>query len=175
MFRVLMQTGFYESFAQFRQPLTFLSAMPGSSLTERLSSFVKTNSTNGFMLLWVLAQAVLVLSRGVQLAGLVHGLREPAYRGATLILAATIVVFPCADRTGRVAQIPHSDRAAVADLVRHGMGVAARSTRTPKHVNANGRTMTAQPPLRITLPAILLGALALRWGYALIMYSTMGV
>lgn len=93
MFRVLMQTGFYESFAQFRQPLTFFSAMPGGSLTERLSNFVRTNATNGFMLLWVLAQAVLVLSRGVQLAGLVHGLREPAYRGATLILAATIVYF----------------------------------------------------------------------------------
>jgi hypothetical protein len=93
MFRVLMQTGFYESFAQFRQPLTFLSAMPGRSVTERLSNFVKTNSTNTFMLLWVLAQAALVLSRGVQLAGLVRGLREPAYRGATLILAATIAYF----------------------------------------------------------------------------------
>ncbi len=67
--------------------------MPGSSLTERLSNFVKTNATNGFMLLWVLAQAALVLSRGAQLAGLVHGLREPAYRGATLILAATIIYF----------------------------------------------------------------------------------
>ena len=78
---------------EFRQPLTFFSAMQGTSLTERLSNFVKTNSTNGFMLLWVLAQVALLLSRGVQLAGLVHGLREPAYRGATLILAATIVYF----------------------------------------------------------------------------------
>jgi 4-amino-4-deoxy-L-arabinose transferase-like glycosyltransferase len=93
MFRVLMQTGFYESFAQFRQPLTFLSAMPGASLPERISSFIDVNKTNAFMLLWVLAQAALVLSRGVQLAGLIHGLREPAYRGATLILAVTIVYF----------------------------------------------------------------------------------
>ena len=46
--------------------------------------------------------------------------------------------------------------------------------RAPKRINANGRTMTAQPPLRITLPAILLAALALRWGYALIIYRTMG-
>src|SRR5204863_351073 len=68
-------------------------ATPGLTGGERLSNFVKTNSTNAFMLLWVLAQAVLVLSRGVQLVGLVHGLREPAYRGATLILAATIVYF----------------------------------------------------------------------------------
>ena len=34
--------------------------------------------------------------------------------------------------------------------------------------------MTTQPSVRITLPAILLGALALRWGYALILYFTMG-
>jgi hypothetical protein len=93
MFRVLMQTGFYESFAQFHQPLTFLSAMPGTTTTERLTNFIKTNAANGFMIMWVLAQAALLLSRGVQLAGLVHGLREPAYRGATLILAATIVYF----------------------------------------------------------------------------------
>lgn len=93
MFRVLMQTGFYESFAQFRQPPAFLSAMPGRNVTERISSFVSVNKTNVFMMLWVLAQAALVLSRVVQLAGLVHGLREPACRGATLILAATIVYF----------------------------------------------------------------------------------
>jgi 4-amino-4-deoxy-L-arabinose transferase-like glycosyltransferase len=46
--------------------------------------------------------------------------------------------------------------------------------RAPKRINANGLTMTAQPSFRITLPAILLGALALRWGYALILYFTMG-
>jgi 4-amino-4-deoxy-L-arabinose transferase-like glycosyltransferase len=93
MFRVLMQTGFYESFAQFRRPLTFFSAMPGTGMTERISNFISTNKTNVFMLLWVLAQTALVFSRGLQLAGLVHGLREPAYRGAALILAATIIYF----------------------------------------------------------------------------------
>ncbi len=93
MFRVLMQTGFYESFAQFRQQPSFLSAMPGHSATERMSNFVAANRTNVFMMLWVLTQVALVLSRLVQLAGLVHGLREPAFRGATLILAATIVYF----------------------------------------------------------------------------------
>jgi hypothetical protein len=93
MFRVLMQTGFYESFAQFRQEPAFLSAMPGSSFTDRLSNFITANKTNGFMLLWVLAQGTLLLSRAVQLAGLIHGLREPDNRGATLILAATIAYF----------------------------------------------------------------------------------
>jgi 4-amino-4-deoxy-L-arabinose transferase-like glycosyltransferase len=93
MFRVLMQTGFYESFAQFRQEPKFLSAMPGSSMSERIANFVAANKTNGFMLLWVAAQIALLLSRLVQLGGLVHGLREPAYRGATLILVATIAYF----------------------------------------------------------------------------------
>lgn len=93
MFRVLMQTGFYETFAQFRQPATFFSAMSGRTFTERLSNFTAANSTNTFMMLWLLAQTTLVLSRGVQLVGLVHGLREPATRGATVILASTIAYF----------------------------------------------------------------------------------
>jgi 4-amino-4-deoxy-L-arabinose transferase-like glycosyltransferase len=93
MFRVLMQTGFYESFAQFRQAPAFLSAMPGNSMSERLANFVAANKTNGFMLLWVAAQIALLLSRLVQFGGLVHGLREPAYRGATFILVATIAYF----------------------------------------------------------------------------------
>jgi 4-amino-4-deoxy-L-arabinose transferase-like glycosyltransferase len=93
MFRVLMQTGFYETFAQFRQPATFFSAMPGRTFAERLSNFAEANSTNTFMILWLLAQSALVLSRFVQLAGLVHGLREPATRGAALILAFTIAYF----------------------------------------------------------------------------------
>lgn len=93
MFRVLMQTGFYESFAQFRQAPAFLSAMPGNSTSERAANFVAANKTNVFMLLWAVAQGALLLSRFVQLGGLVQGLREPAYRGATLILAATIAYF----------------------------------------------------------------------------------
>jgi hypothetical protein len=39
----------------------------------------------------------------------------------------------------------------------------------PKNIRINRMTMTAPPSLRITLPAILFGALALRWGYALIL------
>jgi 4-amino-4-deoxy-L-arabinose transferase-like glycosyltransferase len=93
MFRVLMQTGFYESFSQFRREPSFLSAMPGNSTSEQLRHFITTNKTNAFMILWVLAQAALVLSRLVQLAGLFRGLREPTLRGATLILAATIAYF----------------------------------------------------------------------------------
>lgn len=93
MFRVLMQTGFYESFAQFRQRPSFLSAMPGNGTGERLANFVTANKTNVFMMLWVLAQAALVLSRLVQLTGLIYGMREPDFRGATLILVATIAFF----------------------------------------------------------------------------------
>ncbi len=93
MFRVLMQTGFYESFAQFRREPAFLSAMPGNATGERLNNFIAANKTNVFMMLWVLAQGALLLSRLVQLAGLFHGLRSPAYRGATLLLLATITYF----------------------------------------------------------------------------------
>jgi 4-amino-4-deoxy-L-arabinose transferase-like glycosyltransferase len=120
MFRVLMQTGFYESFAQFRQQPTFLSSIPGSSTRERLSNFIAANKTNVFMLLWAAAQAMLVLSRLVQLGGLFHGLREPAYRGATLILAATIGYFLVL--TGPVASPKYRIPIEPALLILFGMG-----------------------------------------------------
>lgn len=93
MFRVLMQTGFYESFAQFRQPANFLSSMPGEPFSSRIGNFLAANKNNLFMWLWGLAQVTLILSRFVQLAGLAVGLREPAYRGATIILFVTIAYF----------------------------------------------------------------------------------
>ena len=41
--RNLIQTGFYETLTQFRQPTTFFSAMPGVTFRERLSNFLNTN------------------------------------------------------------------------------------------------------------------------------------
>jgi 4-amino-4-deoxy-L-arabinose transferase-like glycosyltransferase len=127
MFRVLMQTGFYESFAQFRQEPAFLSAMPGGSTSERLSNFIAANRTNGFMLFWFVAQVALLLSRLVQLGGLVHGLREPAYRGATLILAATIAYFLVL--TGPVASPKYRIPLEPPLLILFGMGWAWMSDR----------------------------------------------
>ena len=92
-FKNLIQTGFYEVLAQFGQPATFLSAMPGQTTSERLLNFVKTNATNVFMILWVVSQAALVLSRLVQLAGLGSGLVNRATRPYALFLAMTIVYF----------------------------------------------------------------------------------
>ncbi len=93
MFRVLMQTGFYKSFAQFRQPAHFISSMSGDSFLTRMGNFLVANKSNPFMWLWALAQAALIASRLIQLVGLVIGLPEPAYRGATIILLATIGYF----------------------------------------------------------------------------------
>jgi 4-amino-4-deoxy-L-arabinose transferase-like glycosyltransferase len=54
------------------------------------------------------------------------------------------------------------------------MDLAAGRVGTPKHIDPGGLTMSAQPSPPITLPAILLGAFVLRWGYALTLYVTMG-
>lgn len=92
-FRNIIQTGFYGVFAQFGKPPTFFSAMLGGSIGERLSSFVKTNSSNVFMLLWLIAQVSLVLSRVVQFIGFGAGIVNPAMRPYAIVLGMTVVYF----------------------------------------------------------------------------------
>jgi len=103
----LMQTGFYQVLVQFNQPLTFLSAMPGENFAERLQAFVQTNKSNIFMLLWACSQAALIVSRVIQLFGIVAGLSHKPTRGQTMLLIATVGYFlalngPIADPKYRV-------------------------------------------------------------------------
>jgi len=88
-----IQTGVYETLTQFRQANTFLSAMPGSSMGERVANFIKINRDHLFMGFWVLAQATLLLSRLVQLVGVAGGLTNRAARPMTVFLAMTFVYF----------------------------------------------------------------------------------
>ena len=92
-FKNVIQTGFYETLTQFRQPATFFSAMTGNNLAEKVGNFLTTNSTNIFMMLWVVAQVGLMLSRVVQLVGLGAGLTNPLIRPFTIVLIMTIVYF----------------------------------------------------------------------------------
>lgn len=88
-----IQTGFYETVTQFRQPANFLSAMPGDSFGEKLGNFFETNSTGVFMLIWFVAQIALLGSRVVQLVGFGAGLANPALRPFTIVLTMTILYF----------------------------------------------------------------------------------
>ena len=90
-FRNLFQTSFYFVIGQFNQPETFISAMPGSNLFERIAAFVSANYRNPFMVMWVISQVTLLLSRLVQGAGALTGLRQVQFRGQTILLLATII------------------------------------------------------------------------------------
>ncbi len=92
-FKNVIQTGFYETLTQFRQPATFFSAMTGNNATEKIGNFLKTNSTNTFMMLWAVAQGSLMLARVVQLVGLGAGLSKPHLRPFTILLTMTIIYF----------------------------------------------------------------------------------
>lgn len=110
-FRNLMQTGFYQVITQYHQPLTFFSAMRGDTLLQRATDFIVTNKTNPFMLMWLISQATLVLSRVVQVFGLVQGMIRRELRGPTLVLFWTILYFtaingPIADPRYRVPSEP---------------------------------------------------------------------
>jgi len=91
--RNLMQTGFYEVLAQFRQPQLFFSSIPGANFIQRFHNFLVANQTNYFMMIWAIAQISLIFMRVFQIGGAIHGLRQRELRGATVILLSTIIYF----------------------------------------------------------------------------------
>jgi 4-amino-4-deoxy-L-arabinose transferase-like glycosyltransferase len=110
-FKNLMQTSFYRVFTQYDQPLTFFSAMQGTTFFERLRNFALVNWGNFFMMMWILSQSCLVLSRVIQFYGVVRGLRVRHYRALTIILLVTILYFilingPIADPKYRIPVEP---------------------------------------------------------------------
>jgi len=92
-FRNLIQTGFYEVLTQFKQPLTFLSAMPGNSASERLINFFLINKTNAFMIMWAVSEITLIVSRVFQALGLWYGLRSREWRGVVVLLVVSVIYF----------------------------------------------------------------------------------
>jgi len=106
-FRNVFQTGFYAVLHQFNQPPTFLSAMPGKTIFERISAFISVNRANGFMWLWTLSQITLIFSRIAQAFGAITGLARAEYRGQTILLLVTIAYIlalngPIADPKYRI-------------------------------------------------------------------------
>jgi hypothetical protein len=93
MFKTLMQTGFYEVLSQFNQPTTFFGVVTGTSFIGRIHNFVDINRNNYFMMMWVVAQFSLVVSRLVQLYGVFVGVRAAETRGAAILLMITIIYF----------------------------------------------------------------------------------
>ena len=89
-FKNVFQTGFYAVLSQFNQPPTFLSAMAGKNIFERMLEFISVNRTNLFMMLWVVAQTSLVFFRIVQAMGAFVGLQRAEFRGATIVLLVTV-------------------------------------------------------------------------------------
>jgi hypothetical protein len=110
-FRNLMQTGFYQVLTQFNQPPNFFSAMHGTGVLDRIGEFVRINWNNPFMILWVISQFALVVSRAVQFLGALTGLTRPQFRGPTLLLIGLIVYVlalngPVADPKYRIPMEP---------------------------------------------------------------------
>lgn len=93
MFKTLMQTGFYEVLSQFNQPTTFFSVAVGTNFIERIHNFLDINRNNYFMMIWLVAQFSLVVSRLVQLYGVFVGVRAPETRGAAILLVVTAAYF----------------------------------------------------------------------------------
>ena len=110
-FRNLVQTGFYQVLTQYNEPQTFFSTISGTSFLDRLLKFLDVNRSHTFMILWMLSQGTLLLSRCVQLYGAILGLWRHEYRGSTILLLGTIFYFllingPIADPKYRMPMEP---------------------------------------------------------------------
>ena len=85
--------------------------MHGTGVLERIGEFVRTNWNNPFMILWVISQLALVVSRLVQFLGALTALARPQFRGPVLLLIVLIVYVlavngPVADPKYRIPMEP---------------------------------------------------------------------
>ena len=174
MFRVLMQTGFYESFAQFRQPAHFISSMSGDSFLTRMGNFLVANKSNPFMWLWALAQAALIASRLIQLVGLVIGLQSRHIAAPRLFSWRRSVIS--LSLLGRWLARSIDCRLNHLYFCCLEWGGCGSMTFLFAHSRCGDR-LTNDQISDIAVPTffvILISALVLRWGYALTLYATMG-
>jgi hypothetical protein len=91
--KTLFQTGFYDVLSQFNQPTTFFSTVKGANIAARIVNFAVINRANYFMMMWVMAQVCLVVSRIFQFYGLFEGLRSSDKRPYAVLLFATAAYF----------------------------------------------------------------------------------
>lgn len=92
-FKNLVQSSLYGITYQLEQPDSFLSAMPGDGIADRLANFVDYNIANPMMWIFVLGQILLGVTRLIQLGGLFGGLADRSRWSVALLFAGILAYF----------------------------------------------------------------------------------
>ena len=91
--KTLVQTVFYEVGDQLKMSPRYFSSIQGATFSERLAKFGDVLASNVFMIVWLVAQSVLLVSRVVQLLGCAAGLADHRFRPAVTFLLITSAYF----------------------------------------------------------------------------------
>jgi len=91
--RSTFQSGVYVTGHQFRLDPQFLSAVPGDSYAQRLWNFAKSLPSDGFLLLWAVAQMFVVTGVVLQISGAWRGVRQRDARPYILFLLGIAAYF----------------------------------------------------------------------------------
>ena len=89
----LFQTVFYEVGYQLKLSPQYFSSISGANLAERVNNFAKVLGENRFMVVWLIAQSLLLVSRLVQFGGCVGGLASRETRPIAVFLVVTAFYF----------------------------------------------------------------------------------
>lgn len=91
--RSILQTMLYEVGYQLKLEPRYLSTIGGRTLSERLTAFLNVLLTDRFILIWAIAQALVLLGLPVQLLGLTKCLGNPDKRAMAAFLVVTAAYF----------------------------------------------------------------------------------
>ncbi len=86
----LMHSSAYEIMAWFDGKAVYLSRLSGEGLVEKIGSLVDAILENGWALFWVVSMVGVVLTRLIQIGGVVAALRDPQMR-----LQVTLLILIC--------------------------------------------------------------------------------
>lgn len=77
----------------FKLPTVYFSKIQGDTFVEQVTGFIHSFLNNPWMMVWLVFQLSLFLIRGVQVVGVVRGLKDPAVRWPMLFLTLTSLTF----------------------------------------------------------------------------------
>ena len=91
--RSVVQTALYETGHQFQLNPKFLSAVSGDSLGAKLSALARNIASDGFLLLWAVAQTFALIAVILQITGAIAGLSRRDLRPYTVFLLTVGAYF----------------------------------------------------------------------------------
>jgi len=91
--KMRFHNSFYMMMEFFKLPTVYFSKIQGDTFVEQVTGFIHSFLNNPWMMVWLVFQLSLFLIRGVQVVGVVRGLKDPAVRWPMLFLTLTSLTF----------------------------------------------------------------------------------